>query len=149
MLDERFKNFSTLKLIVFAAVLIVCIVISAIFTPIYYNKKKYKKNIVILTQPLEYRKKSLSKLKEILIKLKYRKYPNLLNTMFNRYKVYNKTIDDIIEMENKGEIFVIRPPKRLNIKLNENNPERFQEIYDLGVNSGKKVLKKLKKYLDE
>ena len=47
MLDERFKNFSTLKLIVFAAVLIVCIVISAIFTPIYYNKNITTTNITV------------------------------------------------------------------------------------------------------
>lgn len=117
--------------------------------PIYYNKQKYNKNIVILTQPLEYRKSPLSKSKERLIKMKFHKYPNLINTMMNRYKEYNRVIDDIIEMEKKGEIFVIRPHKKLNIKLSENNDEKLQEIYDIGVDNGKKVLKKLKNYLEK
>lgn len=116
--------------------------------PISFNKDKYKKSIVVLTQPLEYRKKPLSKSKERIIKLKFHKYPNLLNTMFSRYKNYNKVIEEIIEMEKRGEIFVIRPDKRLNIKLSENNSEKLQEVYDLGVESGKKIIKNLKNYLN-
>lgn len=117
--------------------------------PIHYIKNKYNKNIVILTQPLNYRKHPLSKNKERIIKLKFHKYPNLINTMLNRYKKYNKVIEDIIEMEKNNEIFVIRPEKAINIKLSENNPEKLQEIYDMGVDSGKKAVKKLKKYLDK
>lgn len=117
--------------------------------PIHFIKNKYNKNIVILTQPLNYRKHPLSKNKERIIKLKFHKYPNLINTMLNRYKKYNKVIEDIIEMEKNNEIFVIRPEKSINIKLSENNPEKLQEIYDMGVDSGKKIVKKLKKYLDK
>ena len=117
--------------------------------PVYFNKDKYKKNIVILTRPIDYKKYPLSKSKEGLIKFKFRKYPNLLNTMFNRHNAYNKVLEDIKEMERKKEIFVIRPSKPLDIKLNENNPEKLQEIYDLGVENCKKIIKKLKKYLEE
>ena len=117
--------------------------------PVYFNKDKYKKNIIVLTRPLDYKKYPLSKFKERLIKFKFKKYPNLLNTMFNRHNAYNKTLEDIKEMETKGEVFVIRPSKPLNIKLNENNPEKLQEIYDLGVENCKKIIKKLKKYLEE
>ena len=117
--------------------------------PVYFNKDKYKKNIIVLTRPIDYKKYHLSKFKERLIKIKFRKYPNLLNTMFNRHNVYNKTLEDIKEMEKKGEVFVIRPSKSLNIKLNEKNPEKLQEIYDLGVENCKKIIKKLKKYLEE
>ena len=69
--------------------------------------------------------------------------------MFNRHNKYNSTIKDILEMEKKGEVFVIRPCKRINIKLSENNPEKMQKIYDLGVECAKKEIKNLKKYLDE
>lgn len=117
--------------------------------PIHYIKNKYNKNIVILTQPLNYRKQPLSKNKQRIIRLKFHKYPNLINTMLNRYKKYNEVIEDIIEMEKQGELFVIRPEKQINIKLSENNPEKLQEIYDMGVDSGKKLIKKLKKYLEK
>ena len=69
--------------------------------------------------------------------------------MFNRHNTYNKVLEDIKEMERKKEIFVIRPSKPLDIKLNENNPKKLQEIYDLGVENCKKIIKKLKKYLEE
>lgn len=117
--------------------------------PVYYNKDKYDKNIVILTQPLNYKKKPLSRSKEILIKLKYHKYPNLINIMLNRYERYNNLLDEIKEMEEKGEIFVIRPNKNLNIKINENSKDKLDEIYNIGRKEAKSKLKDLKKYLED
>jgi len=116
--------------------------------PVYYNKDKYDKNIVILTQPINYKKKPLTKTKEILIKLKYYKYPNLIKIMLNRYERYNKLLKEIKEMEEKGEIFVIRPNKNLNIKLNETNHDKLDEIYNIGKEAAKEKLKDLKKYLE-
>ena len=63
--------------------------------PVYFHKDKYDKSIVILTQPLGYKKKMLAKNNRRLIKLKYFKYPNLLNTMYNRHNAYNKVLKDI------------------------------------------------------
>jgi len=117
--------------------------------PVNYNRDSYEKNIVILTQPLEYRKKPLSDKKQKIVKIKFRKYPKLVDTMINRYDEYNKTLENILEMENKGEIFVIRPSKKLNIRMTEKNTEKLEEIYDHGVDSGKRVLKDLKKYLEK
>ena len=116
--------------------------------PYKYNMDKYKKNIIILTQPLDYKKKPISNKKIKLINFKYKKYPKLIETMMNRYKNYNRTIREIIKLEEKGKVFVIRPSKSLDIKLSEKNPEKLQEIYDMGVKEGKKILKDLKKYLD-
>lgn len=116
--------------------------------PVYYNKDKYDKNIVVLTQPFNYKKKPISKTKEILIKLKYHKYPNLIKIMLNRYERYNKLLKEIKEMEQKGEVFVIRPNKNLNIKLNETNNDKLDEIYNIGKNVAKEKLKDLKKYLE-
>lgn len=115
--------------------------------PIHFNRKKFKKNIIVLTQPLDYRKHPLTKTKERIVKIKYRKYPNLLRAMMNRHKEYNQVIEDIIEMEKNGEVFVIRPEKKINVKLSENNPEKLQEIYDLGYECAKKIIKDLKKFL--
>jgi len=117
--------------------------------PIHFNKDKYKKNIIVLTQPLDYRKRPLSKIKQRIIKLRFHKYPKLISAMLNRHNEYNKVIDDIIEMEKKGEVFVIRPNKKINIKLSENNPNKLQEIYNLGVECAEKELNKLKEYLKE
>ena len=104
----------------------------------------YDKIIVILTRPIEYRKK---KSNERLTKIKYSKYPNLVQTINNRYKRYNETVEKIIDMESKKEIFVIRPSKKISLKRIERDESKLQEMYDLGLKDCKNKLEDLKKYL--
>ena len=74
----------------------------------------YDKIIVILTRPIEYRK---NKPNPNIAKLWYRKYPNLVNCINTRYQNYNSSVEKIIDLEKKKEIFVIRPSKTLKIKI--------------------------------
>lgn len=106
----------------------------------------YDKIIVVLTRPIEYRKK---KTNSLVAKVKYKKYPNLIETMENRYKKYNETVEKIIDMENKKEIFVIRPSKDLKLKRIEKDVDKLQAMYDLGISDCKKQLENLKKYVGE
>ncbi len=107
----------------------------------------YDKIIVVLTRPLEYRKKPFSKLESKFIKLKYRKYPKLIDVILSRYSNYNNSLEKIIDLENKKEIFVIRPSCNLNISRLEKDENKLQEVYDLGINDAKKQIKELKKFL--
>lgn len=105
----------------------------------------YDKIIVILTRPTSYRKKN----KEgNLLKLGYRKYPKLVKLLENRHNDYNNTLDKIIEMEKNNQIFVIRPSREVKIKRIERDENKLQEMYELGIEDGKKSIKKLKKYLN-
>ena len=107
----------------------------------------YDKIIVVLTRPLDYRKEPLSDRKIKMINLRYKKYPQLIKTMKNRHLEYNRTIEKIIDLENKKEIFVIRPSESINVKVIERNPHNLQKVYDLGIKDAKKIMKDLKKYL--
>lgn len=107
----------------------------------------YKKIIAVLTQPLDYRKRPLNKKKERIVKWKFRKYPKLIAAMLSRYEKYNATLERIIDLENKQEIFVIRPSQKIDINILERNPDKMQEVYDLGVNDCKKIVNDLKKFL--
>ena len=104
----------------------------------------YDKIIVVLTRPLDYRKK---KPKEGIAKAYYRKYPEFAKMLNNRYKMYNETVEKIIDMENKKEIFVIRPSRLVDVKRIEKNPEKLQEMYDLGIEDAKNCLESLKQYI--
>ena len=104
----------------------------------------YDKLIVVLTRPLNYRKK---KHPSWLAKVKYKKYPNLVNAINTRYIHYNNTLDKISKLEENGKIIVIRPSKKINIKRIERNKDKLQEMYDLGINDCKNILPKLKKYI--
>ena len=106
----------------------------------------YDKIIVVLTRPLDYRKK---KPKEFLAKTYYRKYPKFAKTLNNRYKMYNDTVEKIINMESQKEIFVIRPSRVVKVKRIEKDPEKLQEMYDLGIEDCKKRLEDLKSYIKD
>ena len=106
----------------------------------------YDKIIVVLTRTIEYRKK---KANSLLAKTKYKKYPKLVRIMENRYKKYNETVEKIIDMENKKEIFVIRPSKDLGLKRIEKDVDKLQAMYDLGISDCKKCLEELKEYIRE
>lgn len=106
----------------------------------------YDKIIVVLTRTIEYRKKKAS---STLAKIKYKEYPKLIETMENRYKKYNETVEKIIDMENKKEIFVIRPSKDLKIKRIEKDVDKLQAMYDLGISDCEKQLEDLKEYIGE
>ena len=114
--------------------------------PIDYTMELgYDKIIVVLTRVKEYRK---TKANPLLTNLVYRKYPNLVRTILNRYKDYNASVEKIFDMESKKEIFVIRPSRLVDVKRIEKNPDKLQEIYDLGIEDCKACIEKLKKYIN-
>lgn len=104
----------------------------------------FDKLIVVLTRPIDYRKKPSN---GRVYKLFYRKYPKFVEVASKRYQHYNDTIEHISNLENKGELFAIRPSQNLEIGRLETNPDKYQEIYQIGVDDTEEVLKQLKDYL--
>jgi len=113
------------------------------------QKMGYDKIIVVLTRPIKYRKKPLSKMMLKIIQFKYRHYPNLVQAMKNRHIDYNNTIDTLIELEKNNQIFVIRPTMPIHLKTIERNPKHLQEVYNLGLNDALNQLNALFKYINE
>ena len=104
-----------------------------------------KKNVVILTRDSTYRKGKSSLMP--IIKLKYKKYPNFVKSMADRYIVYNEILDFIKELEDNGDVFVIRPKKPVNIGRTEKNREKLEALYNDGYNDAKDCYEELLKYL--
>ena len=59
---------------------------------IHAMKKGFRKNVVILTRNYGYRKEKPGKSKALYVAA-LREHPQLLNTLLNRYRSYNKTLD--------------------------------------------------------
>ena len=106
----------------------------------------YDKIIVVLTRPEgTYKEDKLG----FLYKLVYRKYPNLVNSLLNMATDYEKVLAKIKDLENKGKIFVVRPPEVLKIGRLEKNRDKIQKVYDTGLNTGLKELDNIVKYLNK
>ncbi len=111
----------------------------------WFRSIGYEKNIVIRTRQEGYRKKNSSFTKATCLLL--RKYPNLAKTMENRSEHYNHTLDVIADLEQKGEVFVIKPPEKPDVGRMEHDPERLQTLFDLGRSEGEKQLEGVKAFL--
>ena len=106
----------------------------------------YDKIIAVLTRPEgTYKEDKLG----FLYKLVYRKYPNLVNSLLNMATDYEKVLAKIKDLENKGKIFVVRPPEVLKIGRLEKNEDKIQNVYDIGLNTGIKEKENLLKYLNK
>ena len=77
----------------------------------------------------------------------YRRYPKLVERLTNRYADYNRAVEDVIRLNEQGEIFVIRPSVTLPIRRIEKDVAKVQAMYDLGVRDGQDILPALKAYL--
>lgn len=111
----------------------------------FFESIGYEKNVVILTQPADYVKKANQLMP--LIKMVYKKYPNLINAMEQRHTTYNKTIEYICKKEQNGEILVIRPDEKLPVDHVCHDPDVLQQVYDLGRNTALARLDEIKEFL--
>ena len=111
----------------------------------YFEELGYNRNVVVLTQPHDFRKKPASLM--WLIKLMLFKYPKLVEAMSRRHIVYNEATDDIFVKAERGEVFVICPKESLGIKRTENNPDELQRVYEEGRRIATEKLSQLKSYI--
>lgn len=112
----------------------------------FFENQNFDKIIVILTRPIDYRKKKST---GVQFKVAYSKYPKLIEKLENRYKDYNDTVERILELEKQGKVLVIRPDEEITIKRLEKDTNKLQHVYDLGIRNGKESIERVKKYLAE
>lgn len=113
--------------------------------PVNWMLERSTKTVVVLTRDKTYRKQPMKYIN--LLKKAFKEYPNLQKALENRHIVYNKTLDQIEQLEREGRIFVIRPSKPIACAMIEKDPNHLQEIYDIGRRDALHYLEDLKKYL--
>ena len=105
------------------------------------------KTVLVLTRPLEYRKERPAAWLQRFNRLYYHRYPAFVESLNRRWEVYNRQVEEIIGMEQRGELFVVRPNGPLPIRRVEKDPAKLQAVYDLGAEAGRASLSGLKEYL--
>lgn len=102
------------------------------------------KMIVILTQDAAYRKK---KMFPGMANLYRWRYPKITKRLRERHTEYNRALDELNEMEQRGEVFLFQPSQPITVGKIERDSEKLQKTYDLGRKDGEKMLPKLREYL--
>lgn len=111
----------------------------------YFESIGYTRNVVILTQPSNY-VKGKNKMMPLL-KLSYRKYPNVLRAMKDRHNVYNRSAEYVRSAESEGRAFVIRPKEALPVGHVEHDPEVLRKVYDIGRKIAEERLCEMREFL--
>ena len=89
----------------------------------------YDRVIVVLTRPIEYRKKE-TEMKWL--QSRYKKYPKFMKTISKRNKSYNEKVEKIKKIKKKKKIICIKTNKKVKIKRIEKNERIILEQYNLG-----------------
>lgn len=110
------------------------------------KERGYERNLVVVTQPADYRKKPNRLMP--LIRRVFKEYPNMVRAMEERHLMYNRQTEELARKEEQGEVLVIRPPAKLPVGRTEKNPKRLQAAYDMGRAEAEKKLFRIKEYLD-
>lgn len=106
----------------------------------------YQKSVVVLTRHDGYQK---TPEKTAFANIFYGKYKEFIAAMKKRHITYNNTLAEIKRLEALGEIYVIRPSTELLIGRMENNPQKVQQVYEIGYNDAKKHLQSMKEWLEK
>ena len=113
----------------------------------FFESIGYDRNVVILTQPLGFRKKPDALLP--LMRRYYRRWPKLVEAMENRHNQYNASLEHILKREQAGELLVIRPPEKLPIGRTEKDPEKLREVYEIGRRTAAARIAEIKRFLEQ
>ena len=106
-----------------------------------------KKIVVILTRDINYKKSKNSFIQSV-IKVKYKKYPNLLDSLEKMNSTYNDLKETVDILEKKGDIFVIRPQKEVCIRRMEKRTRKLVELYFQGLEDAETNFKRMLEYLN-
>ena len=100
--------------------------------PIFqFRRMGYRKDIVVLTRPEGYVKEEDSMLK--LEAIRYKEYPEYVKRIAMRHLYYNKTLEKLAELEQKGEVLIIRPSVQIDISRTDIDAlfQKFSHFLDL------------------
>ena len=112
----------------------------------YFQSLGYDRNVAVLTQPRGYHKGENKLLP--LVRQKYRRYPWLVKAMEERHTMYNNELVDVARAEAAGEVFVIRPERKLPVGRLEKDPGKLQQAYLAGREAARAALPALTAYLN-
>ena len=111
----------------------------------WFRSIGYERNIIILTRDKTYHKKKNKMIP--LFKTLLHKYPEVAKAMKQRHIMYNEELRLVEEQEKAGKALVIRPSEPITISRTENDPEKLEEVNQLGRKDGQKNLEKMKIFL--
>ncbi|RYG73478.1 patatin family protein [Lentibacillus lipolyticus] len=106
-----------------------------------------KKYVVVLTRNKGYRKKA-TKLNWF-FKHYFKDKPELIKLLRNRHLRYNDTMQKLLQMEQRNEVFIIQPEEPLAVSRIEKNSNKLEILYKQGYQEAEKNFEPLQQFLEQ
>ena len=106
----------------------------------------HAKNVLVLTQAPGYRKEKNRALP--LMRLRYARYPALVEAVARRHEVYNDTMAFIEARVAAGNLFVLRPDEKPEVGRIERDPVKLTRLHDMGFVVARREHAALLRFLD-
>jgi predicted patatin/cPLA2 family phospholipase len=110
----------------------------------YFESLGYKRNVVILTQPLGYQK-AHNRLMP-LMRMSLRGYPKMIEAMDKRHVMYNRQLEFVAQAEREGRCLVIRPENKIPIGHISHDPNQMRLVYEQGRTVGEQYLNRIRDF---
>ena len=102
------------------------------------------KIIIVLTRPIDYvRNDHIAGV----CRLFYPRHKALLHAIEQRTNNYNARVQQILQLEHEGKVFVIRPTKKISVGRLEKDVKQLQALHQLGVSDATNLWENLTQYL--
>lgn len=111
-----------------------------------FQEMGFEKNIVVLTQEEGYVKKP-NKMMHVIF-MKYKKYPEFVESVKNRHNVYNESTEYLKNLEIAGNALVIRPSQKPMASRLEKDPAKIRLTYELGRRDALNALHEIRVFLN-
>lgn len=111
----------------------------------HFEEIGFDKNVVILTQPKDYKKKKSPI--QFMMKPLLAEYPELYKAMKNRPEAYNEQTAYVFKQEKNGSVLAIYPETSLGISRTEDDVNELKRVYEMGRKTAKKQLSAVKDFL--
>lgn len=111
----------------------------------YMQQRGYQRNVVVLTQPLGYRKPAARHLWTM--RWSTRHYPAVLDCLRRRPDAYNCQLDYTFQQQALGNTLVITPSRSLDIGRLELKADKIRAVYEEGRRACQAMLPALKAFV--
>jgi predicted patatin/cPLA2 family phospholipase len=99
----------------------------------------HKTNVVITTRNYGYRKTGKDRKIPSFI---YKNYPRLRVALSRRIEAYNKQLQLVEDLEQRGDIICIRPQRPMEVERIEKDTKKLERLYEEGFSLGEQFCKK-------
>lgn len=115
--------------------------------PIYRSVCDNEYHVIVLTRDRYDQGRSKPDFPKALMRVRYGKYPNLVQAMLRRPTEYREELAYCAQLEEQGKAIIIRPSVPVAVGRSEKDAEKLVAVYELGLQDCREQIGEIQEFL--